>query len=157
MRKVCEFEHMIFLEILTSVGLFSQFHGLTYFFLFRMQDWHLINLISLNKRPMGHTLTWETKHICSMLRLYHNVDLERKKIISFFDNWMVLIGKTLSHLHPGCFVPSFVEIGSLVLEKKMKMWKVYNNNNNNNNNNDNDGQRTNFDQKRSLEPLAQMF
>ena len=29
---VCEFEHMIFLEILTSVGLFSQFHGLTYLF-----------------------------------------------------------------------------------------------------------------------------
>ena len=29
----------------------------------------------------------------------------------------------------GCFVPSLVEIGSLVLEKKMKMRKVYNNDN----------------------------
>ena len=25
----------------------------------------------------------------------------------------------------GCFVPSLVEIGLVVLEKKMKMWKVY--------------------------------
>ena len=25
----------------------------------------------------------------------------------------------------GCFVPSLVEIGPVVLEKKMKMWKVY--------------------------------
>ena len=25
----------------------------------------------------------------------------------------------------GCFVPSFVEIGPVVLEKKLKMWKVY--------------------------------
>ena len=34
----------------------------------------------------------------------------------------------------GCFVPSLVEIGPELLEKKMKMWKVY----------DNDGQQTNF-------------
>ena len=27
----------------------------------------------------------------------------------------------------GCFVPSLVEIGPVVLEKKMKMGKVYNN------------------------------
>ena len=40
-----------------------------------------------------------------------------------------------------------VEIGPLVLEK-MKMRKVYDN--------ANDGQWTNFDQKRSLEPLAQV-
>ena len=31
----------------------------------------------------------------------------------------------------GCFVPSLVEIGPVVLEKKMKMWKVYDNANNN--------------------------
>ena len=63
-----------------------------------------------------------------------------------------------------CFVPSLVEIGSVVLEKKMKMWKVYDNNNdanddnndaNEDNNDDNDdGQRTNFDQKSSIEPSA---
>ena len=43
-------------------------------------------------------------------------------------------------------MPSLVEIGPLVLEKKMKMWKVYDDND------DNDGQRTNFDQKSSVEP-----
>ena len=47
-----------------------------------------------------------------------------------------------------CFVPSLVESGPVVQEKKMKMWKVYNN--------DDDGQRINFNQKSSLEPLAQV-
>ena len=47
----------------------------------------------------------------------------------------------------GCFVPSLVEIGQVVLEKKMKKWKVYDNDNNNDNNNDDDGQRTIFFQK----------
>ena len=42
----------------------------------------------------------------------------------------------------GCFVPSLVEIGPVVLEKKMKMWKVYDNDDNDNNNDD--GQRTNL-------------
>ena len=50
----------------------------------------------------------------------------------------------------GCFVPSLVEIGPVVLDKKMKMWKVYDNDNNN------DRQQTNFDQKYSLEPSAQV-
>ena len=44
-----------------------------------------------------------------------------------------------------CFVQSLVEIGIVVLEKKMKKWKVYVNNDYGND--DNDGQRTNFDQK----------
>ena len=30
----------------------------------------------------------------------------------------------------GCYVPSLVEIGPVVLEKKTKMWKVYDNNDN---------------------------
>ena len=47
-----------------------------------------------------------------------------------------------------------VEIGPVVLEKKMKMWTV--NDNANDDNNDNDGQRTNFDQKSSLEPSARV-
>ena len=47
----------------------------------------------------------------------------------------------------GCFVPSLVEIGPVVLEKKKKMGKVYDNA---------DGQRTNCDQKSSLEPLTQV-
>ena len=44
---------------------------------------------------------------------------------------------------------SLVEICPVVLEK-MKMWKVYNNNDNDN------GQRTNSDQRSSLEPSAQV-
>ena len=41
-----------------------------------------------------------------------------------------------------------VEIGLVVLEKEMKMWKIYDNDNDNNDNdNDDDGQRTNFDQR----------
>ena len=55
----------------------------------------------------------------------------------------------LNLLYPRCFVPSLVEIDTVVLEKKMEMWKVYNNNNDNY-----DGQRTNFDEKNSLEPSA---
>ena len=42
----------------------------------------------------------------------------------------------------GCFVLSLVEIGSVVLEKKMKMWKVYDND---------DVQQTKFDQESSDE------
>ena len=42
-----------------------------------------------------------------------------------------------------CFVPNLVEIGQVVLEKKMKMWKVYDNDNINDDEND-DGQRTKF-------------
>ena len=34
-------------------------------------------------------------------------------------------------------MPSLVKIGSVVLEKKMKMWKIYDHNNEGNNDNDN--------------------
>ena len=57
-------------------------------------------------------------------------------------------------------MPSLVEISPVVLEKNMKRWKVYDNNNDDNNDDDNDdnadGQLTNFDQKTSLEPSAQV-
>ena len=49
-----------------------------------------------------------------------------------------------------CFVPNLVEISPVVLEKEMKMWKVYDNANND------DGQRTNCDQKSHLKPSAQV-
>ena len=52
-------------------------------------------------------------------------------------------------------MPSLVEIGPVVLEKKMKTFKAYDGNEDNNNNDD-DGQRTNFDQKSSLEPSGQV-
>ena len=51
---------------------------------------------------------------------------------------------------------SWVEIGPVVLEKKMKMSKGYDDHNDDNDDdNDQDGQRTNFEQKSSLEPLTQ--
>ena len=46
-------------------------------------------------------------------------------------------------------MPSLVEIGPVVLERKMKILKVYNNNNGDDND---DGQQTIFDQKSSLRP-----
>ena len=48
----------------------------------------------------------------------------------------------------GCFVPNVVEIGPVVLEKKMKMWNIYYNNDDDDDSNDDDGHRTNFEQKR---------
>ena len=55
----------------------------------------------------------------------------------------------------GCSVPSLVEIGSVVLKKKMKMSKVYDNNDDNDNDDD-DEPWTKLDQKSSLEPWAQV-
>ena len=49
---------------------------------------------------------------------------------SFEYNWIPFTQR--------CFVPSLVEIGLVVLVKKMKMWKV---NDNDDDNNDDDGQR----------------
>ena len=52
-----------------------------------------------------------------------------------------------------------VEICPVVLEKKIKLWKVYDNADNDNdkdNGNHNHEQRTNFGQKSSLEPSAQV-
>ena len=48
----------------------------------------------------------------------------------------------------GCFVRILVEIGQVVLEKK-RIWRIYNNDYNNH-----VWQRTNYDQKSSLEPSA---
>ena len=41
---------------------------------------------------------------------------------SFEQTWII-------HSTQGCFVPSLVEIGPVVLAKKKKMWNVYDNNN----------------------------
>ena len=47
----------------------------------------------------------------------------------------------------GCFVSCLVWIDPVVLEKKMKMWKVYGNDeSDNDDNDDDDGLRTNFEQ-----------
>ena len=52
-------------------------------------------------------------------------------------------------------MPNVVEIGPVVLDKKMKMWKVYEHNEDDDDNEDaDDAQQTNFVQKNSIEPLA---
>ena len=45
-------------------------------------------------------------------------------IISFWVRTLSLIWTNLNPLHPRMFVPSLLEIGPVVLEKK-KMWKVF--------------------------------
>ena len=72
--------------------------------------------------------------------LFHNY-LPSEKSPSFEQTWILFTKEY--------FVLNLVEIGPVVQEKKMKMWKVYDNTNNNANDNtkDNPGQRTNFDQK----------
>ena len=71
--------------------------------------------------------------------------------------WSPSFEQTWIPFTQGFFVPSLFEIGPVVLEKKIKMWKVYDNddddndNNYNDNNDNDDGQRKNFDQKSSKE------
>ena len=81
----------------------------------------------------------------------NSVFLEKKVFkILLFHNYL-LLGEAL-HLNK-------FEIGQEVLEKKSKMWKVYHNanaNDDDDDNNNDDGQRTNIDQKISIEPSAQM-
>ena len=52
-------------------------------------------------------------------------------------------------------MPKLVEIGPVVMEKKMKMWKVYDNANKANNDDDNDEWRTT--DKFWLEKLTRAF
>ena len=67
------------------------------------------------------------------------------------------IRTSLNPLYPRILVPSLVEIGLVVLEKKMKMWIVYDKDDDDNDDDDkDDGQRKHFDQKTSLEPSAQV-
>ena len=82
------------------------------------------------------------------------------KILSMYFHYFVIISPWKKGRGPSfeqtrilitqeCFVLSLVEIGPVVLEKKIKMWKVYDNNYD-------DGQQTTFYQKSSLEPSAQV-
>ena len=80
---------------------------------------------------------------CQCIFAYSFLSLLAKRCgPSFYSTWISYTQWSI--------VPSLVEIDPLVLAKKMKMWKVYNNNCNDND----DGQRTHFVQKSalSLEP-----
>ena len=57
--------------------------------------------------------------ICFMILLHHNVYLERRKtIITFLITEWSLFVKPRVPFTQECFVPSFVEIGPVVLERK---------------------------------------
>ena len=51
-------------------------------------------------------------------------------------------------------MPSLIEIGLVVVEKELKIWKGYDNNDNVNYDNE-DWQRKKFDHKSSLKPSVQ--
>ena len=121
-----------------------------------------------NQRPMGHiTHLWNQYKSMNTFKqsydlIYYKIGqvVLEKKILKICQCiftilylsplgkvWGPSFEKTWIPFAQGCFVPSLFEIGPVVLEK-MKMWKDYDNNDNDH------GQRTNFDQKSSLEPLA---
>ena len=93
-------------------------------------NWHVV----LEKNPF---------QVCQM-----NIFLLFPYYLPLQKGMALHLKKILIHFTQGCFVSSLVEIGPVVWEKKNKMSKVYNNNNDKNNS---DGQKTNFDQKSSLE------
>ena len=100
---------------------------------------------------MAEIGSWEEDFLISSMYF-------RYLVIIFLGKWLgPSFEQTWIPFTQGCFVPSLVEIGPVVLEKKMDMWNVYDNDNNDDNDNNNDdGQRTNFDQKSSFEPSAQV-
>ena len=58
------------------------------------------------------------------LWLYHNIDKERKKDYLVFENWMFFHCKKLNSLFPRTICASLLEIGHLVLGKKIfKFWQ----------------------------------
>ena len=62
---------------------------------------------------------------------------------SFEQTWFLVIKEF--------FLPSLFEIAPVVLEKKIKTWRIYNDIDHDDND---DMQHTNFDQTSSLEPIA---
>ena len=122
------------------------------FFKIKCEIKSLDNVIPIYLKPFlwaGQSYSWGQVEISIVVQ---------EKIISPWKRMGHSFEQTWFPLTNWCFVPSLVEIDPVVLEKKMKLWKVYDNDNtdddNTDNNNDDDGQRTNFDQKSSLEPRS---
>ena len=108
-------------------------------------------------KPICTEQTWIPNHpkmICAKFGWNWRSGSEEEdffvNVFSQVRNYLLLKKERALHLNPfiqGCFVPSLVEIGPVVLENKLTMWKVYENDDDDND----DGQRTHFDQKSSLE------
>ena len=71
-----------------------------------------------NKRSMGHIAHLRKQFKSNNTYNYILTLIKRRKKTRYYLNKM-------NTLTQRCFVPSLVEIGPVVLEKKMKMWKVY--------------------------------
>ena len=73
-----------------------------------------------NKRRMGHNAHLRKRFNSTKTNDYHNVDLEKKKLIIYFMRieWF-LIWKTWIPFTQECTVAGLVEIGPVVLEKKI--------------------------------------
>ena len=89
------------------------------------QGWFVRSLVEIDPVVLG-------KEIFLILSLYFRyfliISLGKGRGPSFEQTWIPFT--------QGCFVPSLVEIGSMVLEKKMKIWNVYDNANNDDDDND---------------------
>ena len=108
-----------------------------------------------------HVGSFHPKMLCAKFSWNWSCVVLEKKIIFYFLNVLLLfrnspLGKgqgppfeqTRISLTQRCFEASLVEIDPLVLEKKMNMWKVYDNKN--------DAADDNDDGQSSLEPSAQV-
>ena len=61
----------------------------------------------------------------------------KKKILTLWEFSGSSFEQTWIPFTQGCLASSLVEIGPVFMEKKMKMWKVYDNNNDNDDDNEN--------------------
>ena len=83
----------------------------------------------LNKRPMGHIAHLRKQF--KSTNTYDIITLIKRRKKTLLTSWEFIgssFEQTWIPFTQGCFVPSLVEIGPVVpvvLEKKMKMWKVY--------------------------------
>ena len=89
-----------------------------------------INLNPLHPRMLCAKFGWNwpsgSKEDFLILSIYF-------RYFVIISHWTLGKGRVLwTPLSQECFVPSLVEIGPVVLKKKMKMWKVYDNANNDN-------------------------
>ena len=88
-RKVCAFECLIFIESLTFVRLFSQCHGFSYFFLFRILNWHLMHLISKKKKLVLNTLSFLLQPLKYKYIYLHNSQWTK--------TWQIFLQKTIGN------------------------------------------------------------
>ena len=87
---------------------------------------------NITKRPMGHNSNlgnnsnqWSLTHLLKLMIIPECWLIEKQIIITlpFYKlDSRLIVSFTQAK---GCFVPSLVKIDPAVLEKKMKMWKVY--------------------------------